>query len=353
MPFKASRHQQASRNCCRTKYAAYISSKHVVLPARQDLRCASVLLCTCIALQTYLTHACLGLCRPILECSKQHLLKLDAVKEGPPGQLSVTDVGRMLTAMPMDIELGLSIVAAVKLGCSEELAIIASMATVAGSRVFARGQSPSASPFAAKSGDHETYLNVFEAWLDNDKDPEWCQQQGLMAVSLEAADELLSKVHQAMGRNKLPALQFSGRARLRSAAIVQSLCSGYFHQLATAADLSSPKKGFWLVDQGQVNPRLASLHRSSVLNAQSGVTMVLFTQATAFADGKQMLCGVSKVEPAWALEAASFNGDTLQGLQQALEAMERTEYSVSLTALPEVSRLWEQKSAYGVHGMQH
>ena len=123
----------------------------------QDLQCASVALCMHCAADIFDT--CMsGLCRPILECSKQHLLKLDAVKEGPPGQLLVTDVGCMLTAMPMDIELGLSIIAAAKLGCSEELAIIASMATVAGSRVFARGQSPSASPFAGKSGD---YIYIF------------------------------------------------------------------------------------------------------------------------------------------------------------------------------------------------
>ena len=273
-----------------------------------------------------------------MESSKQHLLKLGAISEDTPGKLSATDVGHMLTALPVSLELGLSIVAAVKLECSEELAIIASVATAAGGRIFSRGQKASASRFAAQSGDHETYLNVFEAWLDNDKDPQWCQQEGLVPVALESADELLRKVHQAMGRTSLPALEFpSTRRSQRSAAILQSLCSGYLHQLATAADNSNSKKGFWLVDEGQVNPRLATLHRASVLNGQSNVAMVLFSEASAFSDGKQMLCGVSKVEPDWALQAASFSGGSLEDLRQALEAMTREEYSIPLPEMPQVS----------------
>ena len=41
-------------------------------------------------------------------------------------------------------------------------------------------------------------------------------------------------------------------SRQRSTAILQSLCAGYFQQLASAADPTDSKAGFWLVEVGVI-----------------------------------------------------------------------------------------------------
>jgi HrpA-like RNA helicase len=77
------------------------------------------------------TH-CAWPCRPSLERSQQHLLKHQLIEVDATGMPSITEKGKMLASMCVSVELGISILAAHELGCSEELAIIACVATAAG-----------------------------------------------------------------------------------------------------------------------------------------------------------------------------------------------------------------------------
>ena len=262
---------------------------------------------------------------------------MGAIAEGPDGSMSVTNTGLALSAMPVDMEMGVSILHGISLSCSEEVAIIACVSAVAGGRLFTKNGSAMHN-FAAASGDHETYLNVYEAWARNGKDPSWCHQQGVSASSLDIADEMLSKVHAAMGRHQLPTVQFQGSASARSAAILQSLCAGYFHQVATPADPASAKTLFWLMEDFDVNPTSATLHRRSVLYKQTNTGMVLFASQTAYADGARVLCGVSKVEDEWVKYGASGCGVSAQAVMQAISSMARTSDTVAITPyFPKVS----------------
>ena len=253
--------------------------------------------------------------------------------------------------MPVQIEMGLSIIAAVGRQCSEEVARIACMVATGGSRVFrqTQGQSQASSIFAAQSGDHETYLNIFEAWLANHKSQQWCDQQGLHSAVLEAADEILRKVHRVMGQNLLPAVQFPGKdSSQRSKAILQSLCAGYFRQLASAADPTDSKAGFWLVEDYDTNPKAAGLHKGSVLLNTSPIHTVLFGQQLAAGNGEKLLACVSRVEDLqWVVQAASGDGLAVQNAQ-AVKAMERKEYHVSVTPFPTVSRLLDSLGAFSI-----
>lgn len=251
--------------------------------------------------------------------------------------------------MPVQIEMGLSIMAAVSRQCSEEVARIACMIATGGSRVFrqtqGQSQSQASKAFAAQSGDHETYLNVFEAWLANQKSREWCSQQGLHSAVLEAADEILRKVHRVMGQNQLPAVHFSGNdSSQRSTAIMQSLCAGYFRQLASAADPTDSAAGFWLVEDYDTNPKAAGLVRGSVLQNTSPVHTVLFGQQLATGNGNKVLACVSQVDPQWVVQAASGDGLALQNAQ-AVKAMERKEYHVPVMPFPTVSSLLDSPRA--------
>lgn len=252
--------------------------------------------------------------------------------------------------------MGLSIIAANGRQCSEEVAIIGCMAAAGGTRVFRAGQGtthPSKTPFAAPSGDHETYLNVYEAWLSNNKSQQWCDQHGLHSPLLEAASEALSKVHRVMGQHMLVPQQFPGSdMSQRSEAILQSLCAGYFRQLASAADPNDPKGGFWLVEDYDVNPKAAALYRSSVLSNQQDVHTVLFGEQMGIATrqtsnsqaaGSQqpafenLLVHVSKVEPSWVVQGAAGTSGAALGIAQAVRNMERQEYKIRVTPFPQVS----------------
>ena len=281
-------------------------------------------------------------CRPSLDRSKEHLIKLGALKEDAAGKLATTNVGEILVHMPVQIEMGLSIIAAVNHQCSEEVARIACMVATGGSRVFRQGQQgqgQSSGAFAAQSGDHVTYLNVFEAWLANHKSQQWCDQQGLHSAVLEAADEILHKVHRVMGQHLLPTVQFPGNdSTQRSEAILQSLCAGHFRQLASAADPTDSKLGFWLVEDYESNPKAAGLHRGSVLLNTSQIHTVLFGQQLATGNGEKLLACVSQVDPQWVVQAASGDGAALQNAQ-AVKAMERKEYHVPVMPFPTVGCL--------------
>ena len=274
--------------------------------------------------------------RDSLEKSKAHLLKVGAVAESAAGDLSVTSRGQALNAMPVDIEMGVSILEAAGHNCSEDVAIIACVAVAGGGRLFT-GDGSALNHFAAASGDHETYLNVYEAWVASGKDSSWCHQQGLSAKSLEIADELLVKVHSAIGRHNVPGYQFQGDAASRSAAILQSLCAGYHHQCATPADPSSAKSAFWLVEDFDVNPQSATLHRRSALYKKTDTGTVMFSSQTAYADGARVLCAVSKVEAAWLAAAAAGAGVSPLSTMSALNAMARSIETVAVTpSLPQV-----------------
>lgn len=276
-------------------------------------------------------------CRDSLNRSQTHLLRMGAIAESPNGSMLITNTGLALSAMPVDFEMGVSILHAISLSCSEEVAIIACVSAAAGGRLFTKNGS-ALNSFAAASGDHETYLNVYEAWASSGKDPAWCHQQGVSASSLNIADEMLCKVHAAMGRHQLPTTQFQGSAAARSTAILQSLCAGYFHQVATPADPTSAKTLFWLMEDFDVNPTSATLHRRSALYKQTGTGMVLFTSQTAYADGARVLCGMSKVEDDWVKNGAAGCGVSAQAVMQAISSMARETDTVAVTPyFPDVS----------------
>lgn len=280
------------------------------------------------------------MCRPSLARSREHLLKLGALKEVSPGKLALTEAGQVLVNMPLEVEMGFSILAADRQQCSEEVAIIGCMAAAGGTRVFRSGKGtppPSQSPFAAQSGDHETYLNVYEAWLSNNQSQSWCDQHGLFSPVLEAASETLSKVHRVMGQHMLAPQQHpGGKSPHRSTAILQSLCAGYFRQLASAADPNDTKAGFWLVEDYDVNPKAAMLYRPSVLTDKSQVQTVLFGEQMAAGNGQNLLMHVSQVEPQWVVQGAAGGSSAAIAAVQAVRTMQRQEYHVPVTPFPQV-----------------
>jgi HrpA-like RNA helicase len=111
--------------------------------------------------------------RDQLLAAVERLKAFRALSGAPSGKLSITELGRKLARLPLDLNLALCVLAAAeaRLACSNEVAIIACVAQMASLNLFDRGDSGKAAKarYAAPSGDHETYLAVFEAWVKGKK----------------------------------------------------------------------------------------------------------------------------------------------------------------------------------------
>ena len=277
-------------------------------------------------------------CRSSLESSKQHLLKLGAVTEAAGGHLTATQLGQVLASLSITIEFGISIVAAVQHGCSQEVATIACMATAAGNRVFQTICQPTQSAFAAKSGDAETYLNLYQAWLQSGKSHAWCSQHRLVQSAFVAAEDMLKRVLAAMARCNLAVIQLNGTSTPshRSDAIMQSLTTGFFRQTATAASQTNAQGRFFVTDQYLTSPTAAVLHNRSSLSAADGnaIGMVLYFDRTLTAGGQHILAGVGRIQPAWVVAAASFDPQLASRFQQTIQASEREQFHVILSSFP-------------------
>ena len=273
-----------------------------------------------------------------MESSKQHLLKLGAVTEATGGHLTATQLGQVLVSLPISIEFGISIVAAVQHKCSREVAVIACMATAAGNRVFQHNCQPTQSVFAAKSGDPEMYLNVYQAWIQNSKSSVWCRQHQLVESALVAAQDMLGRVLEAMARCNLAVMQLSitGDPVQRSNAIMQSLTTGFFQQTATAASQSDADGRFFVTDQYLTSPTHAVLHNRSSLSAADGnaIGMILYFDHILTANGRHILAGVGKIQPAWVVAAAAFDPLLASRYQQTIHATEREQFHIILSSFP-------------------
>ena len=252
--------------------------------------------------------------------------------------MTATQLGQVLVSLPISIEFGISIVAAVQHKCSREVAIIACMATAAGNRVFQPKSQPTQSVFAAKSGDPETYLNVHQAWIQSGKSSVWCKQHQLEESAIAAADDMLKRVLAAMARCNLAVLQLSNTADpvQRSGAIMQSLTTGFFQQTATAASQTMAQGRFFVTDQYMTSPTEAVLHDRSSLSAADGnaVEMVLYFDRILTAGGRHILAGVGKIQPAWVVAAASFDPQLASSYQQTIHATEREQFHIILSSFP-------------------
>ncbi|KAK9797437.1 hypothetical protein WJX73_004192 [Symbiochloris irregularis] len=253
--------------------------------------------------------------RASLEQSQQHLRKHKAIEEdASSGRISITKKGRMLNSLCMSVELGISILAAHEYGCSAEEEL----------------------PFAAPSGDMETYLNVYQAWAAAGKSTQWCKANGIKPAMLSDADDLLKKVHRALGKIPMPISGFEGGpSAQRTAAIMRSLAAGFFLQAAVASEPGNPKRPFWLMDGYAVNPTSADLDMGCALRNFTGAEHVIYLQRSMKRDGSPLLMCVSRVEPAWLEEAASFDPRTAEEMRQALQAVDRSTVHIP-GSIPEV-----------------
>ena len=223
----------------------------------------------------------------------------------------LTQVGQAINGLPLSVSLSKCIVSAAKFGCSFPVLQIACLVQVCeSSRLFSGSfdeQNAAKDHFRMPSGDHETFLNVYEEWMDQppEKRKAWADREHVNHAALKRASALMRKVQRRLQRvkvNRIPLL-VPKEDEDRSDLIVKALAAGLAHNTAAAKDKSRGKEGFHLVEGHQTNPTLLRVHPVSSLDLSGSIPFVVFQSRTLTRKGDVMITGVTKATESQIIKA--------------------------------------------------
>ncbi|CAI6273681.1 unnamed protein product [Periconia digitata] len=206
----------------------------------------------------------------------------------------LTRLGRRMADFPMEPSLSKSLLKSVEMKCSDEVLTIVAM--ISGTReVFMRPkeQQQKADQKKAKfhdpSGDHITYLNVYNGWKKSNFNVQWCKENFLQARNLGHVKDVRQQIKQLMDRHKLQ-LTSCGNDTIR---VRQAFCSGFFRNSAR----KDPSEGYKTLVEGTP----VSLHPSSALFGKPAEHVIY---GSIVESTKEYMHVVSLIEPKWLVEAA-------------------------------------------------
>ena len=156
-------------------------------------------------------------------------------------------IGVQLSQLPIEPQMGKMIIHAAQHGCSEEAIKIAAMMSV--QNVFVPPSSSSAGSkavvdrakrqFAVYEGDHMTYLNLFNEYLDSANNEEWCHEHGIRGNVMRKASHVRKQLraycrHVGITLNNLSHASAKGDDDSEDVnPIIRSIVAGYFANAAT------------------------------------------------------------------------------------------------------------------------
>lgn len=144
----------------------------------------------------------------------------------------LTELGRKMSAFPMDPSLAKLLITAEEYGCSEEMITIVSMLSVP--NVFYRPKErqdeadAQREKFWVHESDHLTYLQVYQAWKAHGFSDGWCIKHFLHSKSLRRAKEVREQIVDIIKSQNM-AVSSCG---MDWDVIRKCVCSGYYHQAA-------------------------------------------------------------------------------------------------------------------------
>ncbi|PBP16091.1 ATP-dependent RNA helicase DHX8 [Diplocarpon rosae] len=169
----------------------------------------------------------------------------------------LTRLGRKMADFPMEPSLAKVVIAAVDLGCSDEILSIVAMLSLP--TVFYRPKEKQSQADQKKAkfhdphGDHLTLLNVYNGWKQNKFANPWCFENFIQARSMRRAKDVRDQLVKIMERYKHPIVS-CGRNTQK---VRQAICSGYFRNSAR----KDPQEGYKTLIEGTP----VYLHPSSAL----------------------------------------------------------------------------------------
>ena len=145
---------------------------------------------------------------------------------------NLTQMGKKMTAFPMDPSLAKLIITSEEYGCSEEMLTIVSMLSVPS--VYYRPKERQEESDAAREkffvpeSDHLTLLHVYTQWKANGYFDGWCVRHFLHPKALRRAKEIREQLYDIMAMQRMEMISCGTDWDV----IRKCICSGYYHQAA-------------------------------------------------------------------------------------------------------------------------
>ncbi|OHT14006.1 helicase [Tritrichomonas foetus] len=213
-------------------------------------------------------------------------------------EAQLTEVGQMISTIPVEPKHAKCLVASKKFGCTSEIATIVSLLDQQGSVLFRpRDQEKAAdlahANFKSTYGDHITFLNVYDEFVANGRDKNWCDQNYINYKLITRADKTRGQLVSILRKYNIDIVSVPRSSSDREKLILRGLLEGLFLQ-TSMLNFSS---GCYLF---MVGSKDASIHPSSCLRRKPEWIVwsdYIFTT-------KAFVRTVSEIQPEWLLEAS-------------------------------------------------
>lgn len=245
------------------------------------------------------------------------LTRLSAVEVTDMG-IKITEMGKLMSSFHLDPPLSRVLIESLRLGCVEETLKIVTLLS-ASYKALIHCYNESLNKFRHPHGDLLTYLNIYNAWLENGKRVEWCQALNLQHQVFQEAETVRCQIQKILERlNKrncedASPSSASSRERLHEN-IRRSFVAGYFRQFAFKK--SNGPEYLILADLEAPNEHVHLSH-FSVLHSGDLATFpefVIFHEMSMSVSSELCMGGVTIIDPEWMREYAPELAEKLQPL---------------------------------------
>ncbi|KAL7278102.1 hypothetical protein ACG7TL_008072 [Trametes sanguinea] len=208
----------------------------------------------------------------------------------------LTPLGSIMADFPLDPQMAKMLIVSPEFNCSNEILTIVAMLSVP--NVWLRPPSQRKEADQAKAmltipdGDHLTLMNVYNHYVNNKHDKNWCWNNYLSGRALQQAENVRSQLLRTMERYEIDLVTTDDERKLFQN-IRKALVCGFFMQVAHK---EGEKSAYLTVKDNQV----VSLHPSCGLDTSP--EWVIFNEFVLTT--KPYIRTVSEVKPEWLLEFA-------------------------------------------------
>ncbi|XP_062289970.1 ATP-dependent RNA helicase DQX1 isoform X1 [Scomber scombrus] len=183
---------------------------------------------------------CKFLDRPAPEALMQALEDLDYLA-GLDDDGNLSEVGIIMSELPLEPSLAKSLIAACEYDCVDELLTIAAMLTAPSCFMIVEPSREEAAvthwrPLMHTEGDHMTLINIYKAYMEHNQDEVWCTTNFLNHAALRLAVVIRAELLEVMQRIELPVSPPAFGCQDNCTNIKRALISGFFLKVAHDVD---------------------------------------------------------------------------------------------------------------------
>lgn len=144
----------------------------------------------------------------------------------------LTSIGRKMAEFPLNPPLAKSLLKSEELGCSSEVLTVVSMLSVENVYLRPKDKQTQADQKHAMmfsgEGDHITLLIIYNAWVQNGRSKQWCDDRYIQERAMKRAADVRQQLERIMIRYKMDIISCGHDYKI----VQKSILSGYFTNVA-------------------------------------------------------------------------------------------------------------------------